>query len=150
MIYHTYSSSETEKIGALIAEKIIKRGPLAGRATVLALIGDLGAGKTTWTRGFVGFLNPKAKVTSPTFVLMKKFSLNKSEIFKNVYHWDWYRLRDKKDLSILNFEETYEQPENLILVEWPRQIQGMLPKNVIEIFFEHGDKETERIIKIKI
>ena len=86
---------ETQKIAADLARKIIK----TKNGTVVALEGELGAGKTVFVKGFVKTLGIKSKIKSPTFVLMKKYKVPGGT--SNLYHLDCYRIGDHKDLKIL-------------------------------------------------
>jgi tRNA threonylcarbamoyladenosine biosynthesis protein TsaE len=122
-------------------------------ATVFALQGDLGAGKTTFTQGFLKGLGSKKRVTSPTFVLMRRHALaatsnKKTADFKNVFHIDAYRLKKPEHLAALDLEVLMNGPENIILIEWPEQAKKFLPKNTTWLKFAYGKKENERIITI--
>jgi len=114
---------------------------------VFALQGDLGAGKTTFTQGFLKGLGSKKRVTSPTFVLMRRHTLSNKKT-KNFFHIDAYRLKEPEHLAALELEVILSDPENVILIEWPEQAKKFLPKNTTWLKFKHGKKENERIIAI--
>jgi tRNA threonylcarbamoyladenosine biosynthesis protein TsaE len=135
----TQSEKETKKVGKKIAEKIKK-----SKERVLALDGDLGAGKTTFTKGFAKEFGIE-EITSPTFVIMKKYKLKNKE-FDYLFHIDCYRLKNKDQLKQLNFKEIVKNKRNIILIEWPEKIEGAL-KNEISINFKFISKK-EREIKI--
>jgi tRNA threonylcarbamoyladenosine biosynthesis protein TsaE len=116
-------------------------------AVVLALKGDLGSGKTTFTQGFLRGLGIRGKAQSPTFVIFKRFALRDLP-FTNVYHFDCYRIKKADELKILGIKEILENPKNIVLIEWPERIKNILPKNIRKIEFKHGKKENERLIKI--
>jgi tRNA threonylcarbamoyladenosine biosynthesis protein TsaE len=122
---------------------------------VIALRGDLGTGKTTFTQGFFCGLGIKRNPISPTFVIMRRYKIpanRKSLIanrFREVYHFDAYRLKKEEDVEVLGFGKIMSDPKNIILVEWPEKIKGVLPRGTIRLDFVHGKKENERTIKIK-
>lgn len=148
---------ETQKIAKILAEEI-KRMAISGKgALVIALDGELGAGKTTFAQGFVAGLGIKEKITSPTFLIMKKIELHKHLLkTKNyklkaryLYHLDCYRLKNEKDLIDLGIKNILAEPENIVLIEWAQKIKKILPKNIIKIEFKYlSDKK--RVLKIKM
>ena len=143
--FKSLSSEETKKFAEALAKKILKRGP-AKHAVVLALKGDLGAGKTTFTQGFYKGLGLKTRVTSPTFILMRRTALKRAK-FKNVFHLDFYRIHKISEIPITYFQQIIQLPENIILIEWPERAARMMPKNATRINFLHGARENERIIR---
>ena len=91
--FRSYSSAETAKFATELARKI---KPNKSGATVLALQGDLGAGKTTFTQGFARGLGIKRRTASPTFIIMRRFAIpamRGKKQFKNFYHIDAYRFK---------------------------------------------------------
>lgn len=146
--YRVLSSKETKILSAVIAEKIIKVSPTK-KARVVCLRGDLGAGKTTFTQGFLKALGARGRVTSPTFVLMKKFSLGgpaKKAGFARTYHIDAYRFRSAGESDALGLKDIFQDPAAIVIVEWPERLKGILPKERILINFKHGKGENERVI----
>lgn len=113
-------------------------------AQVVALKGDLGAGKTTFVQGFIKSILPRAKVKSPTFLLIKHYSRRG----KDIYHIDCYRVRGPGDLKSLEIKEMLANPKNIVLIEWAERIQKILPKKKISVSMSHGGQEGERIINI--
>ena len=142
----TINSLETSLFGEEVAKKILKNKQNK-KAQILALQGDLGAGKTTFLQGFAKGLGIKEHILSPTFVIFKKFKIQDSS-FNLFYHIDCYRLKDSKDLLSLGFEEFSSNPKNIIAIEWSEIIKDVLPKDKISIHFEFKN-EKERIITIK-
>lgn len=161
------SAEETKKIAESFAEEILRHKPQKS-AVVLALSGNLGAGKTTFLQGFAKGLGIKEKITSPTFVILKKFKIPnpldargrtprrvafqtnpKSKIlnskFSFFYHIDYYRLNNSKEVLDLGFREIVSNPENIIAVEWPEKIHKILPKNVVKIKFTHPGENKRKI-----
>lgn len=152
--YRTYSSEETRTLGNEIAKRALRQaqGKSLGfardkYALILALKGDLGAGKTTFAQGFLRGLGVRGRVNSPTFVLMKRFKI-KSGGFKNAYHIDCYRVKKSAELSSLGLKEIFENPENIVLVEWPEKLKKYLPKDVVWVGFGHGREENKREIDV--
>lgn len=143
----TKSQKETQILAETLAQQLLKDG-LKKQAVVLALSGDLGAGKTTFTQGFTKGLGIKEKVLSPTFVVMKKFKI-KNSVFHFLYHIDCYRIKNETDLLHLDFQEILKNPENIIVIEWPEKIQKILSKkNVFWIAFLHT-KNGQRELQFK-
>lgn len=126
MQYITNSAKETRDL----AKKLAKN--LNG---VIALTGELGAGKTTFTQGFAEGLGIKDKIISPTFVLIRQHG-------KNFYHIDLYRLENFKDLGL---EEIISDPNNIVLIEWAEKIKKILPKSTTFINFTTLDKNKREI-----
>ncbi|MDP3015395.1 MAG: tRNA (adenosine(37)-N6)-threonylcarbamoyltransferase complex ATPase subunit type 1 TsaE [bacterium] len=145
----TNSSGQTKKFAGLLASVIAsrKRSNLKN-ALVLALAGDLGSGKTTFVQGFLRGLGVRRKITSPTFVIAKSYKL-KAKSYKLGYHIDCYRIEEPKELSGLGLKEILNNPENILLIEWPERIKKILPKDLVWIKFEYGEKENERVLKFK-
>lgn len=115
-------------------------------ALLVGLSGNLGAGKTTFTQQIAKLLNVEEKITSPTFVLMKKYSIDFGQ-YKNLIHIDAYRIEDPNEIDVLKFDEIYSDPENFILLEWPEKVEEKLPKEKITITFEVIE-ESHREINI--
>jgi len=147
--YHSFSSRETEAHGEALGKDVMSSRVSAGlgRATVVALQGNLGAGKTTFVRGFFRGLGLKKRAQSPTFIIMRRHSLKRK--FKNVFHMDAYRLKSAEQLEALEFGKIMDDPKNIILIEWPERIKKALPANTAWITFRHGKKENERSIIMK-
>lgn len=151
--YRTSSSEETKELGWTIGFSLSKatlknlklNGPI-----VIALKGDLGAGKTTFVQGFLKGLGSRARVVSPTFILMRRHKLSGKigKKFANLFHIDAYRLKDPQQFEALNMKDILKDPRNIILIEWPEQAKKILPKNTTRITFEYGKKEHERTITI--
>ena len=137
-------SKEEAKTAEVAAELLAQLVP-GKRATVLALRGDLGAGKTTFTRELAKHLGVEEKVTSPTFVIMKVYQLLAEQKFRHLVHIDCYRLESSSELDHLGFEELVTDPENLVVIEWPERVQDILPSNTKFIDFEFIDEFSRDI-----
>jgi tRNA threonylcarbamoyladenosine biosynthesis protein TsaE len=143
----TTSFFQTKKIGRQLAERILaKSSPSSRKAFVIALSGELGAGKTAFLQGFAKGLGIKQKITSPTFVILKKFKIQNSKAgFKNFYHIDCYRLENPKEILDLGFGEIIAGSGNIVAVEWPDRIRKIMPKTALWIRFDFIDEKTRKI-----
>ncbi|MBU2068176.1 tRNA (adenosine(37)-N6)-threonylcarbamoyltransferase complex ATPase subunit type 1 TsaE [Patescibacteria group bacterium] len=130
----TKSDQETKKLAGEIAQEILETA--RKEALVIGLEGDLGSGKTTFIQGVAQGLGIKDKITSPTFVIMKKYN--------SFYHIDCYRI-ESNDLLELGFKEIISQPGNIVMIEWAERVKDILPKNTIWIKFEYLYKNKRRI-----
>lgn len=138
------------------------------RAIIIALSGELGSGKTTFTQGFMKALGVEHHITSPTFIVFRKYSIKggrTSQIlrFKKypevrppkiesrfAYHFDLYRLDKPQDVLKLGFKKIINNPQNIVLIEWPEIIKKQLPKNTIWVYFSHNKKLNERKIILSL
>lgn len=126
------SEKETKKFAENLAKKI---------SGVVALIGELGAGKTTFVQGFAKGIGIKEKIISPTFVLIKQHKIPKPK--KTLFHIDLYRL-EKPSVLELGLKDLFKDPNNLILIEWAEKIKKSLPKNTTFIEFKSlGENKRE-------
>jgi tRNA threonylcarbamoyladenosine biosynthesis protein TsaE len=133
----TNSAEETMLIGEKLA-KTLKPGDM------IALSGDLGSGKTTFTKGIgkgLGVKNPK-RINSPTFVLIKEYN---GKI--PLYHLDLYRLDDLKEIENLAIEE-YVYGNGVTVIEWAEKMKQLLPKKHILVKFKvKGDNKREVLVE---
>ncbi len=140
------SLTDTEKMACDFVSKL---HPHTSGATVVALSGDLGSGKTTFTKAFAQALGISPNhITSPTFVIEKRFDIQNHFHFKRFIHIDAYRLEKPEEIMRLGWEATLSDRGNLIVIEWPENIGAALPKDAIRISFKFID-ETTRGIEIK-
>jgi tRNA threonylcarbamoyladenosine biosynthesis protein TsaE len=141
--YITYSAAQTKSLGKKISKKILK--PFIDKnAVIISLEGDLGSGKTTFVQGLAKGLGIKGKILSPTFVLMKKYKIPDTK--KQLYHLDCYRIKKAPDLSALNLEKLFLDPQNIIVIEWAERIKKILPKNTIILNFKHQNENQREIM----
>jgi len=108
------------------------------RATLVTLSGELGAGKTAFTKAVAWELGVEEIVTSPTFVLEKIYALpttvdGHAVSFKRLVHIDAYRLEKGSALSVLGFNELMQDSGNLVMLEWPERVADALPEPVVRI-----------------
>lgn len=151
----TQSSNGTKKFAKVFAKKILAKfseknsACLRRQALIIGLTGDLGSGKTTFIQGFLKELGVKQRITSPTFVIFKRYEI-KDKKYKNVYHIDCYRLNKPEEILKLDFKEIIDNPENIVLIEWAEKLKKVLPKKIDWINFEYGKKSNERKIIAKL
>ncbi|OGY61379.1 MAG: tRNA (adenosine(37)-N6)-threonylcarbamoyltransferase complex ATPase subunit type 1 TsaE [Candidatus Colwellbacteria bacterium RIFCSPLOWO2_12_FULL_44_13] len=143
----TRKALETQRFARILFSSLRRRK--LSHALVVALQGELGAGKTTFVQGLLRSLGVKQNILSPTFVIMKRFSLrNRKTHFRNVYHIDAYRIHPR-DLVALNIHTIFEDPNTLVVVEWAERIKKLLPPETIWLQFKHGKSEEERVIIVE-
>ena len=133
----TNSVKQTVSLGQRIASQL-KPG------AVLGLIGELGSGKTQFTKGLAKGLKINQNITSPTFVLLKQYPLSQG----NFIHIDCYRLSNPQELLDLGWQELINNPQNIIAVEWADKIKLIMPKHTHWIKFKTGQKENQRILTL--
>ena len=131
----SHSENETRKLAKRLAKKITHG--------VIALTGELGAGKTTFVQGFAQGLNIKEKIISPTFVLIRQHKIPNTK--SRLYHIDLYRLENLKDLNNLGLWEILSDSNNIILIEWAEKAKQILPKNTVYVSFERINGNQRKI-----
>ena len=114
-------------------------------ATIIGLYGELGSGKTTFMKYLAESFGVSETIQSPTFVIEKIYELSEQP-FKHLIHIDAYRIEKEKEMIDLGWEEIIADPKNLICIEWPEKISGIMPPHIV-IKFDHVS-ETERKISI--
>lgn len=118
-----------------------------GGAFVLALAGDLGAGKTTLTQHLARELGVTDPVQSPTYILMRNYPIEFGK-FKTLIHIDAYRLERPEQFSALKPDEFLDDPKNLVVVEWPERVVGVLPKPDMILRLKAGKDSDTRHVQI--
>lgn len=140
MIFEVFSEDETKKIGFEIARS-------ANKGDIFCLKGDLGVGKTIFTKGFALGLGIEEHITSPTFTIVNVYDGRVP-----FYHFDVYRIADSDEMYEIGYEE-YIDGDGICLIEWAELIADILPKNVIWISItkdlENKDLNYRKIEVIK-
>tara|TARA_B100000029_G_scaffold403149_1_gene402851 strand:- start:147 stop:635 length:489 start_codon:yes stop_codon:yes gene_type:complete len=129
------SVQDTYEIATQVAQSVT-----AG--DLILLIGDLGAGKTAFAKGFGKAIGVEEPITSPTFTLAREY---RGEL--DLHHLDVYRLEQIEEVRDLALPELFEG-NSVTLIEWGDQIISALPKSHLEVSLEYGDIDSERIINI--
>lgn len=112
---------------------------------ILGLTGNLGAGKTVFTKGLAAGLGIKKRLASPSFVLMKIYPVSKHEKIKFFVHLDAYRIKSAADLIAIGLNEYAGRPDAVVIIEWADKIKTILPKKTKLIAISYKNKS--RIIK---
>lgn len=136
MQYRTNSPVETERLGQALARTLC-----AG--AVVAFTGDLGAGKTAFTRGLARGLGVTGQVTSPTFTIVNEYEGNRLPLF----HFDMYRLSGSDELFDIGWED-YLARGGVCAVEWSENIVDALENDCIRVDIRRGDHDEQRVITI--
>lgn len=105
-------------------------------ATLVTLSGELGAGKTAFTKAVAKAFGVEETVNSPTFVLEKIYKLPEGRGFERLVHIDAYRLESVSDLAALGFDELMRESGNLVFFEWPEKVSGALPEPFARVSLE--------------
>lgn len=124
MVFETYSAEETFNIGKDIGSK-------AEPGEVYTLIGDLGVGKTVFTKGFGAGLDIEEPINSPTFTIIQVYDEGRLPL----YHFDVYRIGDPEEMDEIGFDE-YVYGDGVSLIEWANLIEDIIPKAHTEILIE--------------
>ena len=147
MLYVSKTLEETNKIAKNFIETLLPKST----AVTVAFYGDLGAGKTTFIQALAKEMGIEEPTTSPTFVIQKSYKtplkpdkLGQVKYFDTLIHIDAYRLESGLELSKLNFDETLKMPKTLICIEWPSNVESVLPKDVIKVDCKFIDETTRK------
>ncbi len=135
----TSSPQETEALGEKLANELIRSGV---RHAFVALMGEMGVGKTAFSRGFGRALGA-TQVKSPTYTVVIEHRGTPVPLF----HFDMYRITDPDDLYSIGYDD-YLMREGYILCEWSENILGDIPKDALFVTIERTDNEWERRITI--
>ena len=140
MIYITNSAKESEKIGALLAEKLIEKKE---KRAFIAMRGEMGVGKTAFARGFAGKLGISG-VKSPTYSIVNE---HKSDLAR-IFHFDMYRVESEDDLLSIGYYD-YLSRDGFSLVEWSENIEDFIPDDAIFVtILRCGTDPDQRKIEI--
>ncbi|MDD7409112.1 MAG: tRNA (adenosine(37)-N6)-threonylcarbamoyltransferase complex ATPase subunit type 1 TsaE [Anaerovoracaceae bacterium] len=132
----TENEQDTRRLGASFADKL-KPGD------IVCLLGDLGTGKTTFSKAVAAGLGVKEEITSPTFNIVNIYKSGRIPL----YHFDVYRLSGAKEFLDAGFDE-YFDAGGVCLIEWADIIEDVIPDGSILVEIERGSSETERLYDI--
>ncbi len=134
----TNNADETRKVGYDIASKMTG-------GEVICLYGDLGAGKTVFSGGFINYFLPEKRVVSPTFIIVRHYSVKKDAV-TNIYHIDLYRMNSPLEIEGIGLSEFMNKPENIVIIEWAERLFDKKPKVRTDLSFEIIDENKRRIL----
>ena len=129
----SHSEQETEKAGIELAETI------PDNVSLIALYGELGAGKTAFVRGFVSVLSPGSRVKSPTYTIVNEYVSGERPVF----HFDLYRLHGKDDVYSMGIDDYLSR--GICISEWSERFEDELPEEVVKVTIDKLDESTRRI-----
>lgn len=135
MEYHTRSEGETEAVGEALGREIAP-------GTVIAFTGDLGAGKTAFTRGLARGLGIGERVTSPTFTIVNEYEGGRLPLF----HFDMYRLESSEELFDIGWED-YLRRGGVCAVEWSEKVADALA-GAMRVDIRRGEGDNDRVITV--
>ena len=138
-IYQTNSAEETEKIGEALATFLKKN---EARSRTVAFRGEMGVGKTAFTRGFGRPLGIHT-VKSPTYTVVNEYRGTGGSIF----HFDMYRIADEDELYAIGFED-YLRRDGFLLIEWSENVEGALPEDTVTVTIRRTDEGDGRTVEI--
>ena len=123
-VYESFSEEMTFEIGKKLGEK-------ADKGEIICLEGDLGVGKTVFTKGFAKGLNIEENIDSPTFTIVQEYTEGRFPL----YHFDVYRIGDVSEMDEIGYED-YFFGEGVCLIEWASRIEELIPESAIHIIIE--------------
>jgi tRNA threonylcarbamoyladenosine biosynthesis protein TsaE len=135
-----------EEMSAYAKEFLRMLTPNTHGATLVGLSGDLGSGKTTFTKLFAAALGISEQIVSPTYVIAKFYDIPKQGVWGKLVHIDAYRIEEPNEVRALRWEELTSDPKNLILVEWPERIGPFFPGVAPLLRFEFVNEATRAIL----
>ena len=123
-VYESFSEEMTFEIGKKLGEK-------ADKGEIVCLEGDLGVGKTVFTKGFAEGLNIEDNIDSPTFTIVQEYTEGRLPL----YHFDVYRIGDISEMDEIGYED-YFFGEGVCLIEWASRIEELIPESAIHVIIE--------------
>lgn len=159
----TKSAQETKELGRKIGIDLITRDEIRDTryvkdsAVVFALSGDLGSGKTTFVQGLAKGLGIKQRIVSPTFIIVREYKIRETRGGKRVasnasrlssfYHIDLYRLEKdiKQEMRNLGIDEIWEDPSNILVIEWAEKARKAIPNHARWIKFKNMGRNKRKI-----
>lgn len=135
---------------------VLKMLPQTGRAVVVNLVGDLGAGKTTFVQAMAKDYGIEGKIMSPTYTLMRSYAIPDGRLpsgarrrFKKLVHIDAYRLEKPEEWRQLRPEEFLGEEGTVVFIEWPEKVAGFAPKPDLTLDFTANDGDHARSIQMR-
>ncbi len=138
------STKEMQSFARDVAKQLLGAKPRQ-HAMVIGLVGDLGAGKTTFAQGFAKALGIRRRMLSPTFIIFRRYAISDLR-FAGFFHVDVYRIKEPRELLTFGFKKIFADPRNIVLIEWADKVRDLLPHDTLWLRFEHGLSLTERVV----
>lgn len=138
--------SSTKKFAASFARSLLRRKRGVGHPLVIGLVGELGAGKTTFVQGFAKALGVREKIVSPSFTIMRVFRLGKKKRFRHLVHIDCWRLKNPSEIKEIGFLSVLRDRDAVILIEWADNIRGLLPRQTVWVSIAHSAQNKREIV----
>ncbi len=138
----TIDATQTQALAAKILEELPHHN-------IIALYGELGSGKTTFTQELAKKLGITKRVLSPTYILMRQYQIKNHPAYNSMTHLDLYRLSSTQDLKSIDLEELAANPKNLVVIEWAEKAARDLPPHLavhFKIINEHTREITVSLI----
>lgn len=137
----SYSQEKLPEVASLVISSVVKND---NGATILALSGPLGAGKTSLVQSIAKELGISEKVVSPTFVIAKWYKTQDKD-FEELVHIDAYRIEEEDELVPLGFHDLLEKKNTLIIIEWPERLPKALSENKASLFILDHENDIRKI-----
>lgn len=137
MQFQTKTPKQTQKIAADLAAGFKTQGG------IITLYGELGAGKTTFVQGFAKALGIENKIISPTFIINRQYPIPNTN--RLLHHIDLYRMESPADLATLGLSEIFENPNDVILIEWPEKLFDMPVKTAKQVRIKTLNQDQREI-----
>lgn len=132
--------SQSEEQTKAIARELGKKVKIPA---IIGLYGELGSGKTVFTKGFAEGLGIAEKnIKSPTYTFVREYRHGRIRF----YHFDFYRISELDDLMAHELREIFQKKDVCIIIEWPERVHSILPEKVQKIFFEYRNEKTRRLV----
>ncbi len=131
----------------MVAQELVGRLVERPHAFVIALQGDLGAGKTTFTKHFAAQIGVEEAVASPTFVIERVYPIAHGP-FSLFVHIDAYRMNTAEELLAIGWNDVVAEPSTIVCIEWPELVSPLADKPAVQLVFEYGETENERILHL--
>ncbi len=130
----TKSAKDTQKLGEAIGSALLTEGEwgTGEKARVICLWGELGSGKTTFVQGIAKGMGITQRLLSPTFIIVRHYPIPHRQ--GTLYHLDLYRSSTKEDIMTVGISDLYQDPQSLVIIEWPERLGDLLPQTRMDFF----------------
>lgn len=140
----SYQVKKPEEFKVVIADILVYQNAASLECLVISLVGDLGAGKTTFTQELGKMLGISESIVSPTFMIMKSYKVE-HEQFDVLTHIDAYRFESEEEACPLQLAEVLKRSRSIVCVEWPERISSYIPKTAVSVsitILEEGSRQV--------